>query len=382
MHEVISHRFLRALKPYSPLLAMLAFVIFPACTTKQNGITGPVIASLVTSTGHCTYTQTPTQINTLSGLDPLSGRLGTVVRSEQIWDYSNNPEPYENMTGTYNMDTYFTKSGGKIYPLDYPSLAALNIYGVMDQVYSLYSATDASADLLALTPNTAETKIVYQAKRYLKDGSQELETDNASYQYVPMPSGGSRNYVFVLPAGPESTIPLGLNPFVVAHETGHFVSRHLWRKKLNINDQSTLNVVGSIDEGMSDYVGFMITNDPGGFLCSFPTEDIRDMASWKTLNDLKQMVRPEYASRFNIDSENFPIHYGGSIFAAIQYAIGQSIGDHRENFRSLVKTFANLPSCAGNTLTFNSFAACHLRNMTRGQQQAAQYYSQGYQGAQ
>ncbi len=205
MHEVIGHKFYKALKPYSPLFALLAFVLFPACTTKQNGITGPVIASLVTSTGHCTYTQTPTQINTLNGLDPLGGRLGTMVRSDQIWDYSNNPEPYENNTGTFPMDTYFTKSGGKIFPLDYPSLAALNIYGVMDQVYSLYSSMDASADLLKLTPNTAETKIVYQAKRYLKGSSGEIETDNASYQYVPLSGGGSRNFVFVLPAGPEST---------------------------------------------------------------------------------------------------------------------------------------------------------------------------------
>lgn len=361
------------------VLSLIALLLLSACTTSQD-ISGPMQVSIIQATpGHCTYQVQPTTINTLQGLSPLRGRLGTVVRSDEIFDYDSNKAKFENMTGLFTMDTFFTKRGERIYPLDYPSLAAISIYGFMDQVATMFANTSADANLLSLVPDSAETKIVYQAKRYLKPGkSEELETDNASYYYIPLSGGGARNYLMVFPAGEVKQVPLGLNPFIVAHETGHFVSRHLWRKRLTVKTQSTLNVVGAIDEGFSDYVGYMLTKDAAGFLCSFPEENSRDMSQSKSLQEYRNKVKSEYASFFDVDSEDFLIHYGGAIFANIQYKIGNAIG-HEENFRALVQTFQRLPSCAnGSSLTFSAFANCHMQNLTRGQTQARQWYTEGF----
>jgi len=361
--------------------AGFAFLLaLSGCTTSQE-VSGPLQASIIQSTGHCTYAVQPTQLNTVRTLNPLSGKLGTVVKSDGVFDYDSNPEKFENFQGLFPLETFFTKRSSKIYPLDYPSLAAISIYGFMDQVYSLFSNTDPGADLLGLVPDSADTKIVYQAKRYLDPGvSEEVETDNASYYYIPMTGGGARNYLMVFPAS-DVVVPLGLNPFVVAHETTHFENRHLWRKKLNITTQSTLNVVGSLDEGFADYVGFLVTKDPGGFLCSFPEESVRDLGQWKTIASLKAKVSTKSQPRFELSSENYVIHYAGAVFAAANYRIGGIVG-HEVNFQALVKTFKNLSACGdANSLNFTSFAACHVRNLPRGQSQASQIYSEAFSGS-
>lgn len=335
---------------------MVCFVGFVGCSTEKDG--GPINMQLIQAApGHCMYNITPTMVETLDSLEHMRGRVGQVVTTHE--EVTSRPEILEEGDGFEPLDTRFFISGGTAYPQDYKSLFAGTLYKTLEQVYLMFARLDPSSDLNALVPDLSDTRIVYQARYLLDEESGEEYRDNAAFTAI-----GSKNYLFSFPIEEVTDIPLGLNPFIVAHESTHFVNRYVWKKHLDLSDTTTKNVAGSLDEGTADYGGFMVTGDPGGFLCSFPTEK-RDMAVPKTI-----------ASVGDVSSTRYPIHAGGAVWAYAQYEIGQRIG-HEVNMKALIRAFSGCVKNSG-TLTFQKAIQCHTSALGSNASAAQQVYSQTF----
>ncbi len=172
------------------------------------------------------------------------------------------------------------------------------------------------------------------------------------------------------------------------HEFSHLVFQHLFyepgiKRNMEIGaSKPTTHSLAALDEGLSDYFGFLATQDPGYFLCSFPQEN-RDLAHPKYFTH-------SVISRIESSSDDyFDSHEGGAVFASIQYEIGQNLSNHQLVGQSLLKLMSNLLTCSstvsGNTLNFNfaDVARCHLGILStdsRAQQMARQIY-QKYLGS-
>lgn len=324
--------------------------------------------AITAAPGHCQYSFAPTTVETLDSLSPMSGRLGRVVTSPN--ELTENPETLEQGIGLEPLDTHFLVSGNSAYPQDYPSLFAATLYKALESVYLLFARLDPAADLATMVTDLPDTRIVYQA-HYEKSNGKEYR-DNAAYTAIQIKNNGQvvgeKNYIFSFPIEEVSEVPLGVNPFIVAHESTHFVNRYLWKKYLNLSDTTTKNVAGAIDEGTADYGGFMVTGDPGGFLCSFPSEG-RDLAVPKTLSgDVP----------YDVSSAGYPIHNAGAVWAYSQYQIGQAIG-HEENMRALIRAFSNCVR-GSSTLTYSKVIQCHLSALGSRSSTAQQIYSRTFAG--
>ena len=158
---------------------------------------------------------------------------------------------------------------------------------------------------------------------------------------------------------------MGLNIGIMNHEFSHLIFQHLFyepgiKRNMQVGESKpTSHTLAAVDEGFADYFGFLAVQDPGYFLCSFPTEN-RDLARPK-------IFTPDIVSGIESNSEsNFDSHEGGAVWAAIQYEIGETLGDHQLVGKSLLKLMSNILVCSStssnNTLNFNfaDLARCHL----------------------
>lgn len=340
-----------------------------SCTQSFQG--GPVLIQAIRSVGHCAYSTDLVQIDSLNSLQPIAGSLGKFVQTRKKFEKEDDYySPDFQLVGTR-----FQNSNGGYYPRDYASLVGSSVYFYFEQTQKLFASVDARADLMQVVPNLRDTLIYYKAT--VQEGtSLSAMTDNAAY-FKPSPVGGidTRNFLFTFPNQEITDVPLSLNPGVISHEVTHFISQYLWRNSLNSTSISDygLKVIDSLDEGLSDYAGFIYSQDPGFFSCSFPMED-RDLSSPKRFSGISP----------SLYSSSYDIHAGGAVWAAVQFQIGQLLSangqnGHLENLRTLVQLFGSLASCPGtNNLTFQSIKQCHLNLIGNSNPQIQQIYNQAY----
>lgn len=325
------------------VLSLCVAILLAACSEEVGG---PITVKVIQpAPGHCNYRIDYAQVETLDSLREMRGRVGRVLYTDE--DLKARPEILDLGEGLRPMDLQFAGGGGRYAPLDLRSLGAISLYRSVETVYLLMGRLDPAADLANLTPTLADTSIIYEAKMADEDG--QPITDNAAYQpYYIQEAGdvvGIRNYIYSFPSNEISTLPLKFNHGIVGHEAAHFVNWYLWRQAASRNspDATTKNTFGALDEGMADYVGFMVTGDPGFFLCTFPKEN-RDIAVPKTF------------------TAGMGIHRGGAVWAAAQYQIGNIVG-HEQNLRTLIQMFSNYASCPGTStgVRMRDIANCHMR---------------------
>lgn len=339
---------------YISLISFL--VLLCSCSQKFSG--GTVNLTVLQAVGPgCQYEVAPAPLYTLDTLDTVRGALGHVVTHSE--NLENNPDILDYGTGFVPLDLQLSGSGNTFGPLNKSSLLGVSLYHALEKGHFLFKGLDPAADLLSLAPQVSNTLIVQDA---ILSTSIEGKSyaDNAAYVQLDTPQG-ARDYFFSFPNESISAIPLGFNAGVMVHEYTHMVTQYLFHNKrsasgLQTSDQ-TENVLSAFEEGLADYFGFLATNDPSFFHCSFPGGTDRDLSHQKSLTSQQaQAIRT---------SIGFDSHEGGAVWASVQYQIGQLIG-HTENARSLVRFLNNLASCTGlsgssSQVTFGSLQNCHLQ---------------------
>jgi len=343
------------MKLFFSLAVVLAGVI--GCTQAPLG--GTFNLMVVQATGpSCQYQVALAPVQTLENLSDLKGLLGQVVTHGE--DLESNPDILDVGQGFRPLDLRLSGSGTTYGPLDKTTLLGLSLYYALEKGYLLFKGLDPAADLATLVPNSRETLIVQNAKLSTLNDASKSYSDNAAYLQVDG-SQGARNYFLHFPNETISAIPLGLNTGVLVHEYTHMMAQYLFHNKRSQAakelDTASENILSFFEEGLADYFGFVATQDPSFFHCSFPGGTDRDLSHPKSLNALQAQ-----SIRTGID---FDSHEGGAVWASVQYQIGQSIG-HQANAKSLVKFLSNLASCTGlsssrTQVTLSSLNNCHLQ---------------------
>ncbi len=350
----------------------------------SSGHNSNQIVVIQPSDGHCQYSVSPATFQTLENTREMRGKVGRVLYSDENLDLT--PNILSSGIGFQPVDTDFVSSGNALVPANLDTLFAASLYFSMELGYLLTKTLDPSIDLAVIIPNLSDTRIVHRAKRFSGQKSSRKEiSDNA--EYFPFSVSGTNrssilNYFFSYPTEEVKEIPLGLNVGVMNHEFSHLIFQHLFyepgiRKNLEVgSSKPTMHTLAALDEGLADYFGFLAVKDPGYFLCSFPSEN-RDLARAKAFS--AQIIRSLESS----SDDYFDSHEGGAVWAAMQYEMGQTLGNHSVIGKSLLKLMSNILECpysvSGGTLNFNfgDLAKCHvaiLSTDSRAQQVARQVY--------
>lgn len=337
------------------LLTILS-ILLSACSQKFSG--GIVNMTVLQAVGPgCQYEVAPAPLYTLDTLDTLRGALGHVVTHPE--NLENSPDILDFGMGFIPLDLQLAGSGNSFGPLNKSSLLGVSLYHALEKGHFLFKGLDPAADLISLAPQVSNTLIVQDA---ILSTSIEGKSyaDNAAYVQLDSPQG-PRDYFFSFPNDSISAIPLGFNAGVMVHEYTHMVAQYLFHNKrsnsgLQTSDQ-TENVLSAFEEGLADYFGYLATNDPSFFHCSFPGGTDRDLSHPKSLTS--QQVQAIQTSN------GFDSHEGGAVWASVQYQIGQVIG-HTENAKSLIRFLNNLANCTGlsnasSQVTFTALQNCHLQ---------------------
>lgn len=367
------------------LSSVLAMLISIGC--NQANYNGSAVINIVhPARGHCQYTVSPVSFQTLENISNMTGKVGRVLYSSNNLD--KDPNTLVTGQGLTPVDTEFFRSGDTYFPANLDSLFAASLYYSIENGYLLTKTLDPTIDLALIVPNFRDTRIVHRAIRSESLANTQKEiSDNA--EYLSVRSGPQvLNYFFSYPTDTVKNIPLGLNMGIMNHEFSHLVFQHLFyepgiKRNMNVGStKPTTHSLAALDEGLADYFGFLATQDPGYFLCTFPQEN-RDLA-------LPKYFTSGLIAGIDSNSDDyFDSHQGGAVFASIQYEIGQTLGNHQVVGKSLLNLMSNLLTCSstvsGNTLNFNfgDIAKCHLSLLSsdsRAQGVARQIY-QKYLGS-
>lgn len=348
-------------------LIAVSGAVFTGCTEDL----GTVNVQVVTPVGggaHCQYRLAPVQLRTMQNLTKFEGALGRVVYSNK--DVNSEPEMQRTGKGFSAVDGQFGKSGDTYFPLDYHSLYAASLYNAVETGYRITSGLLPSADFLAYEPDfAARTLIVHQSVLVNTQGAKKGEerVDNATFRavFLPLPGGGEtvRNFLLSHPTDTTPGLPLGLNLGIMVHEYMHLVTNSLFTMKLRAGlgegalTQYGQRVLQSIDEGISDYLGFLATEDPGYFNCSNPR-------AARDLSNSQNTFYPQFFTYLR-ESPSFDPHEGGAIFAAANYAMAlRQNNDFSGQAESILNMVDNLYSCLSRNgslrnVSFNAVANCH-----------------------
>ena len=356
-------------------LSLLSLFFLSGCTQAPLG--GIFDLIVIQATGpSCQYQVGPASVQTLENLSELKGLLGQVVSHPE--DLESNADILDLGLGFRPMDLRMSGSGNTYGPLDKSTLLGFSLYYSIEKAHFLFKTLDPSADLTQIVPNMKGTLIVENAKlKHLQEASKNY-TDNAAYLQVEG-SLGDRDYFLHFPNETISAIPLGLNPGVLAHEYSHMVTQYLFHNRRSQSakelDTRSENILDFFEEGLADYFGFLASQDPSFFHCSFPGGTDRDLSHPKTFTS-----QQADALRTGLD---FDSHEGGAVWASVQYQIGQRVG-HEANARSLIRFLSNLASCTGlsssrTQVTVNAINNCHIQALgTLASPQIQQIYQSAF----
>lgn len=355
-------------KTVPSILTAFGILTVVGCSSSIDSSTGFNVTLLQPKGAGCNYEIAAAQVKTLQSLSNLTGAVGQVVTSPL--DLDSRPDILGSGYSMRPVDVTFYKSGATYFPANYDSLVAVSLYNAVEQSYEVYATLNPRMDLLTSYPNVGkDTWIVHDAKRMTTSttgGPEQEVADNAEYFSVQNQSsvGDSlRNFIFSYPNLEVTQMPLAVNVGIIAHEFSHLVFNHyFWEPAGTINTSGakpTQNTLSSLDEGVADYIGYLATQDPSFFLCSFPTEN-RDLSKPKIFS-------ADVVARIQSNGSDFDAHEGGAIFAAINYEIGTALGDQRKNGALIAALIPYLLQCqdtrSGNSLSLNfrDVGACHAR---------------------
>ncbi len=128
-------------------------------------------------------------------------------------------------------------------------------------------------------------------------------------------------------------LPLGMNPGVLGHEYGHgiwycMVDETMWPGPSVLLDQASQRHLLSVEEGLADFFGGLVSSAPDFIVASIPWWEGRDMASeWVYTNEMRR----------DADSgEGHDPYAAGAVLASALWEIGGTHGDLEAIGRSVL----------------------------------------------
>ena len=209
----------------------------------------------------------------------------------------------------------FTVQDNTAIPLDRDGLIAFSFYAHLEDTLTFINQSD--TDFAAITPvDVAISPILPDLTLAL------LPLENAAY--VP-----SVHHFIVLSDLLEKEVPLAANKGVVAHEFGHAVFHYLSTggtetERIVATDSLGRSSIASLDEGLADVLGYLISNNPDFIAASLPNQN-RALDTLHLAEEVDVLPGEEPEEGILPSYDPYPL---GSVFAATIWTINQTINDN------------------------------------------------------
>lgn len=208
----------------------------------------------------------------------------------------------------------FTVQDDTAFPVDRDGLIAFSFYAHLEDTLTFLSQSN--HDFSAITPvNVAVSPILPDITLAL------LPLENAAY--VP-----SVHHFIILSDLLEKDVPLAANKGVVAHEFGHAVFHYLstggtQTDRMVAADSLGQSSIASLDEGLADVLGYLVSNQPNFIAASLPNQN-RALDTLHLAEDVETLPGEEPEDSILSTYDPYPL---GSVFASTIWSIDQDIND-------------------------------------------------------
>lgn len=251
-------------------------------------------------------------IDTLSDPHSMRGELGNLyVGGTFEMDWSSGALRYENGRP---LQVQYQTIDGSAHPVDRDGLIAFSYYAHLEDTVSFLESTEHIWDGLlpidtALSPIISDLSLAF------------LPMENAAY--VPT----VHHFLLLTDAVPKS-VPLAANKGVVAHEFGHAIFHYVTTggttsERLVPVGAEGFNSVSSLDEGLADVLGYLVTGR-SDFISDSLTDQDRALDG-KHLAMEVETLPADHTDEGFLDSYN-PYDLG-SVFAATIWEVADVTND-------------------------------------------------------
>ena len=311
-------------------------VLIVAAATGCGGPRSPVEVAILGESGvGGQYTLQAAELTTLSSLDHLQGSAADlrgngsiVIDPQELQDAAN--QGHLNTVADYRH--LVIKDGGAVPSLDFAT-------GTLDGKQGVYVASDFSSLAMVTVYHHLEQARKMALHFGMPDGCLPSMTTYYDVSFVTVQNGDRTpekdNAAFfpvlesflVMPFARFQTVPLGMNPGVMAHEYHHGVWNCLVEEGNPISgvefllDSTGQHFFRSLNEGLADLFGAETTGDPDFLRKSIPTDgDPRDLR-----------IARQYSAQMDAAARTTGGHYDpyplGSVLAAALWTVRTNTGD-------------------------------------------------------
>ncbi|WP_141733504.1 hypothetical protein [Oligoflexus tunisiensis] len=317
-----------------PLLAC----VLTACTVPENTPEYPIIARILTSIDG-RYQLANVKIETLTDVDHMSGTVGLIIGQAALnvdadvaeIMSSTDPDAVYSDRG-HMVQTDYILEDGVVIPQNFQTMEMLGLYSVYERTVAFWVENfDIPFETIGLP------SLYYNPRlRREKDGEAVEVSTTMNAAYLP----GVRDFWFFKTASREH-VPVKMNFGVVAHEFGHYIfdyqfarfDRGAYDTILAVNE----NFLSGLNEGLSDYFSYAVTQSVTEFGASLPEldQERRLPVSWTLRTSLSGVCTGSFYCQ-------------GSVLASALYEIAQLPG--QTPLRVAQRAFRSLPDFRNNWL--------------------------------
>jgi len=321
-----------------PFLAATFLMI--SCIAPEEKAEYPITARILTSIDG-TYRLGDVRIETLTDVDTMIGTVGSIQGQaalnvdadvSEIMASQDPDAVYSDRGQTVHTD-YLVREG-VVIPQNFQTMEMLGLYSVYERTVAFWQQNFDIPFASVGFPS-----IYYNPRlRREKDGEQVEVSTTMNAAYLP----GVRDFWFFKTASREH-VPVKMNFGVVAHEFGHFIfdyqfaefDRTIYNTKISLNE----NFLSGLNEGLSDYFSYAVTQSVDEFGASLPELDLerRLPVNWTLRTSLNGTCKGSFYCQ-------------GSVLASALYELAQLPGQN--SLLVAERTFKALPD-------FRSFWLLH-----------------------
>jgi hypothetical protein len=297
-------------------LILIAPLLGSGCIAPAEKPEYPIVARILSSIDG-RYQLGEVTIQTLTDVDHMIGKVGAIKGQAALnvdadvaeIMASTDPDAVYSDRGR-TVETDYLVKDGVVIPQNFQTMEMLGLYSVYERTVSFWETNfDIPFD------DVGFPSVYYNPRlRREKDGEQVEISTTMNAAYLP----GVRDFWFFKTASREH-VPVKMNFGVVAHEFGHFIfdyhfaefDRTIYNTKLGLNE----NFLSGVNEGLSDYFSYAVTESVTEFGASLPEldQERRLPVSWTLRTSLNGVCKGSFYCQ-------------GSVLASALYEIAQLPG--------------------------------------------------------
>jgi hypothetical protein len=251
-----------------------------------------------------TFGTTDVELTTLDDLDTMTGEVAVILGEPRIAvtdtppaeDRGQNRDDYIHDRG--HVSTRWARAGDVAVATDLDTLVIFTLYAHVERAVAHFE--EVGVDWTSYGPDGSGGQMPVAYSPDLGGGSNSHMVDNAAFL-------GSLDMLAFFPNRDLEEVPLAMNPGVVAHEYSHRVFYYeMWEgREYGPETVAMLYMLRSINEGLADFFGTMVTGDPRFMAHSFtgrtgPNREVSAVrtatAAWvegvENMHDLSEFQNP------------------------------------------------------------------------------------------